>query len=95
MAHPHIKTLEHHAAAAGSAFGFAESDFEVRYCRRLGRAASCCSCSPRRRGDGAGASLWLDDTGVTPGRLGAGRLTGGHSSASFMPSCVAAKPRRS
>lgn len=31
MAHPHIKTLEHHAAAAGSAFGFAESDFEVRY----------------------------------------------------------------
>lgn len=31
MAHPHLKTLENHAAAAGSAFGFAESDFDIRY----------------------------------------------------------------
>ncbi|MCZ8374538.1 MAG: hypothetical protein O9342_04105 [Beijerinckiaceae bacterium] len=41
MAHPHLKTLENHAAAAGCAFGFAESDFEARYVppARPGRVA--------------------------------------------------------
>lgn len=41
MAHPHLKTLENQAAAAGSAFGFAESDFEIRYVApaRPGRVA--------------------------------------------------------
>lgn len=30
MAHPHLKTLENQAAAAGSAFGFLETDFDAR-----------------------------------------------------------------
>jgi hypothetical protein len=31
MPHPRIEVLERHALAAGSTFGFSESDFEIRY----------------------------------------------------------------